>query len=218
MKTILFTSPNHDYPTDCLHFFSKQLAKEIELVGEFSIVHLEGKEAVKSIFEKRINKGKPRLIVLNGHGTKDAILGHQDQIILDEQNISLLKNTLTYAVACDSSQNLGDLAITKGKADAYIGYDANFMVVIDPSRSSIPSKDKNVLVFYKPYAAMVLSLVSGRSVEESISQTKETMRKLIREYGIHGIKDSYGDAPLIRFALYWNHTFLKGYGDLASMI
>ncbi|MBU4284243.1 MAG: hypothetical protein KJ968_03980 [Nanoarchaeota archaeon] len=56
------------------------------------------------------------------------------------------------------------------------------------------------------------------SVEKAINHTKNTLGGLIREYGVYGIRDKYGDAPLIRFALYWDLTFLKGYGDLSSVI
>jgi len=92
------------------------------------------------------------------------------------------------------------------------------MVVADPTRLSNPSKDKNINVFKKPYAAMVLSLVSGKNVREAIFDTKGILRSLIREYGVYGIRDKYGDAPLIRFALFWDLHFLNGYGDLSSSL
>ena len=217
-KSILFTRPNHDYETSCLHYFSKNLVDEIRYVGEYKVINLEGSKANKKEFEKNIKKVEPRLVVLNGHGNKDTICGHKDEIILEEDNINLLQSKIAYVIACDSSEKLGDIAIEKGNADAYVGYDAYFMVVADPTRSSSLSKDKNIKVFKKPYAAMVLSLVSGKNVRESISDTKDILRSLIREYGVYGIRDKYGDAPLIRFALFWDLHFLKGYGNLSSSL
>lgn len=216
--SILFTRPNHDYETSCLYYFSKNLVKEIKEIGEYTVINLEGFKANKREFEKSMKKAEPRLVVLNGHGNKDAICGHKDEVILEDDNIRLLQSTITYAIACDSSEKLGDIATKRGNADAYVGYDAYFMVVTDPTRSSNPSKDKNIKVFKKPYAAMVLSLVSGRTVSEAISETKGVLRSLIREYGVYGIRDKYGDAPLIRFALFWDLHFLTGYGDLSSAI
>lgn len=217
-KSILFTRPSYDMPTACLHYFSEKLMESINEVGEYKIINLEKEEATKENFEKCIAKAKPRLLVLNGHGFKCAVCGHMGEIILDENNINLLNSKITYAVACDSSEELGEKAVSKGKADAYIGYEANFMVVMDPSRSSTPSKDKNLKVFIKPYATLVLSLISGLSVGESIDNTRKAIKDLIREYGVYGIRDRYGDAPLIRFALYWDLTFLRGYGELSSIV
>lgn len=217
-KSILFSCQNYDMATSCLHYFSKKLMKEIEFVGEFNIVNLEGRKATKENFEKAVAKTNPRLIILNGHGFKNAVCGHNGKTILYEGNINLLESKITYAVACDSSEKLGDIAVTKGKADAYIGYEAHFMVITDPSRSSTLSKDKNLKVFIKPYTTSVLSLISGLNVEESIANTKKVLKDLIREYGVYGIRDRYGDAPLIRFALYWDLTFLKGYGNLSSVV
>lgn len=216
--SILFTRPNHDYATSCLHYFSKNLIKEIEEVGEFKVINLEGSNVNKDNFEKCIIKIKPRLLVLHGHGNKEAICGHANEVILEQSNIELVDSKIVYAVACDSSQELGEIAINKGNADAYIGYEGYFMVVTDPSRSSTPSKDKNMKVFIKPYATLVLSLISGKTVDNAINDTKDVLRSLIREYGVYGIRDKFGDAPLIRFALYWDLSFLKGYGNLSSTV
>lgn len=216
-KFILFTRPNYDIPTSVLHYFSEVLINNIKEIGEYNIINLESKEVTKTNFENAIVKSNPRMIVLNGHGSKSAIFGNNEEI-LNKDNISLLKSRIVYAVACDSSEELGEIAIDIGKADAYIGYEAYFMVVIDPSRSSTPSKDKNLKIFIKPYATLILSLISGLTVEQAITKTKDILKSLIREYGVYGTIDKYGDAPLIRFGLYWDLTFLKGYGNLQTLI
>lgn len=218
-KAILFTRPNHDEPTAALHYFSGEVIENIKNVDEFSIIDLEGQKANRKNVEKGLNKTNLRLVVLNGHGSKNSVCGNgYDEIILDEKNIRLLNAKIIYAAACDSSEELGELAINKGNADAYIGYESKFMVIIDPTRSATPSKDKNLKIFIKPYAALILSLISGRSVQDSIDETKRTLKELIREYGVYGIRDQYGDAPLIRFALYWDLFFLKGHGKMYSTI
>lgn len=216
-KFILFTRPNYDTPTSVLHYFSGELIKNIDDVREYNIIDLEGVKATKKNFESAIIKNNPKLVILNGHGSKSAIFGNNEEI-LNKDNVNLLKSKIIYAVACDSSEELGEIAINIGKADAYIGYEAYFMVVIDPTRSSIPSKDKNLKVFIKPYATLILSLISGLPVDEAITRTRNVLKSLIREYGVSSIKDRYGDAPLIRFGLYWDLTFLKGYGNLQTVI
>ena len=152
------------------------------------------------------------MLIINGHGDETAIYGQKEQI-LGKNNIKLLNHRIIYAVACESSEKLGDLAIDEGGAEAYIG----FMIVVDPSRSSTPDKDRNIKVFIKPYMALVLSLISGLSVSKAIENTKSETISLIRKYGVQSIRDKYGDAPLIRFALFWDLMFLKGYGNLNAV-
>ena len=171
-KTILFTRPNSDLATACLNYFSKNLVDELRKIGIFTIINIEGRNANKEEFEKAIRKANPRLLIINGHGDETAIYGQKEQI-LGKNNIKLLNHRIIYAVACESSEKLGDLAIDEGGAEAYIGYEAKFMIVVDPSRSSTPDKDRNIKVFIKPYMALVLSLISGFSVGEAIDNTKK---------------------------------------------
>jgi len=217
-KHILITRPLHDIPTSYLHFISGELKQEINSVGEYTVVDLERENAVREKFEKAIDSMNPRLIILHGHGTYDSIAGQNYEIILDKENVAKLESKIIYAVVCDSSQELGDFAIEKGKAEAYIGYEANYMVVIDPERSTTPQKDKNFLPFKQAYTTFVLSLLSGFKIFECMERTKRQIRDLIREYGVRGIKDKYGDASLIRFALYWNLFFFKAHGKLEATL
>lgn len=211
-KTILITRPLHDKPTQYLHYLSGELKRLIDVVGEYSIIDLEEAKATREKFEKALDKSNPRLVVLNSHGNANSVMG-QNEVILDEENINKLKSKIIYAVVCDSSQHLGEQATNKGGADAYIGYSSQYMVVIDPARSTTPSKDKNVKPFEAVYASTVLSLISGMTVGESVEKTVVQTKRLIRDYGVLGIRDKFGDAPLIRFALYWNLYFLKIHGS-----
>lgn len=211
-KKILLTRPNYDLATAYLHFFSEDLLKEIKLVKEHTPISLEGKNANRELFEKAL-KANPRLLILNGHGTKRSIYGHQNEVILDESNIKILDSKLIYAVVCDSLDALGDIAVKIGNAEAYIGYGANFVVVIDPTKTATISKDKNIVPFKQVYIMMISALISGLSVNESVEKTKELMRQNIREYGVYGIRDRFGDAPLIRWGLYWDLFFLNYHGN-----
>lgn len=209
---ILVTRPRYDLPTTYLHFFSGELIKLLEGVGEYNIINLHEDRALRKNFEKVINKKKPRLMILNGHGSKNAVYGHKEPI-LDERNIHLLESSIVYAVACDSAYNLGDIAIEKGKADSYIGYESHFMVIIDKSKTTTLHKDKNIKPFQSVYMHLILQIISGLTVGESVDRTKKFIESLIREYGVEGVRDKFGDAPLIRFALYWNLFFLGYHGE-----
>ncbi|MBI4214515.1 hypothetical protein HY546_00825 [archaeon] len=217
-KKILITRSSDDHPTGVLFYFAGSLIEKLKDVGEYIIVDLSEEKATRTNFEKTIQKTNPRLVILNGHGNEREVCGYRSETILDDTNIKLLDSKIVYAVACDSAEELGDLSVQIGKADAYIGYDANFMVVCDPSRTTVPSKDKNIKPFEKVYYTLVLSLVSGFSVYNSVEKTKDITKQLIKDYGVSAIKDKYGDAPLIRFALYWNFCYLKYYGDNEAVI
>ena len=75
------------------------------------------------------------------------------------------------------------------------------------------TKDKNIIPFKQAYIMMASALLSGLSIDESVEKTKELMRQKIREYGVYGIRDKFGDAPLIRWGLYWDLFFLNYHGD-----
>ncbi|MFQ5620211.1 MAG: hypothetical protein ACE5FT_00035 [Candidatus Nanoarchaeia archaeon] len=217
-KGILFTRPNYDQATKCLHYISNNAVKELEKVGEYQILKLDAEKATRSEFEKILKKRKPNLIILHGHGSKEDVTGHNNEVILDKDNIDLLSEKIIVAVACDSLSGLGEYAVTTGSAKAYIGYKARFMVITDPAASAALHRDKNLTPFIQVYSMLISALAAGLTVGDAIEKTKELTRSLIREYGVYGIRDAYGDAPLIRWALYWDLFFLNGLGDLESCV
>ena len=211
VKKFLITRPRHDISTSYLHDFSKEIVKTIKETKEIHVTDLEDSKAIRINVERCLAKENPGLVFLNGHGDKKRVAGHNDDIILDEKNIEFTKNKIVYALACDSLDGLGPIAVRKG-ARAYIGYKASFMIVRDPTREGTPSKDKNALPFKKACCTLINSLVLGKSVGETIKITKEEYMRLIRSYGTSE-DDPYGDAPLIRFALAWDMEFLDSCGD-----
>ena len=212
-KIILITRPRHDKNTNYLYYFAGNLISAVQFVNEHTIIDLAGEKAKRNIFESAVKKTRPRLIILNGHGSKEEIYGHKDEVILDEDNIEILNSSIVYAVACDSAYHLGPVAVDKGKADAYIGYESHFMIIIDETKTATLVKDKNIKPFEQVYARVFFQLIAGRNIKETIDDTKEFIKKLITEYGVYGVRDKFGDAPLIRFALYWDLYFLQMHGS-----
>jgi len=210
VKKFLITRPKHDIITSYLHDFSKEIVKTVKGTRDIHIINLEGPKVTRTNVESAF-KEDPKLVFLNGHGDRKRVAGHKDEIILDEKNVGLTKDKIVYALACDSLEDLGKFAVKKG-ADAYIGYKARFMIVRDPSREGVPSKDKNALPFRRTCSTLINSLVFGNTVNKSIELTKNEYRHSIRSYGTSE-DNPYGDTPLIRFALAWNLEFLDFEGN-----
>ncbi|MAF36388.1 hypothetical protein CL622_04690 [archaeon] len=210
-KSFLVTRPKHDLNTFYLHSFLKETVKEIKDTDEIHLTDLEGPKATRINLEKCVIKRKPGLIFLNGHGTKKEVAGHNDETILNKQNIQLTQQKIVYALSCDSLADLGKIAIKKG-TKAYIGYKAKFMIVHDPTRGGSPNKDKNAFPFKKACSTLIHSLVFGTSVKTSVKRTKGEYIELIQSYGTSE-DDPYGDIPLIRFALTWDYDSLGFEGD-----
>lgn len=60
---------------------------------------------------KRLN---PKLIVFNGHGSKNVIWGHKNNVLIKEgKNEELLMNRIVYARSCDAASSLGKSAVKK---------------------------------------------------------------------------------------------------------
>ncbi len=211
VKKFLITRPKHDLITSYLHDFSKEIVKTTKETNDIHVTNLEGSKVIRQNVEDCLNKEKPKLVFLNGHGDRERVAGHKDEIILDSSNVNLTNNKIIYALSCDSLEDLGLGAVERG-AKAYIGYQARFMLVRDPSRTGNPSKDKNALPFRRACSTLINALVFGMPVKEAIERTKDEYRHSIKSYGTSE-DDPYGDTPLIRFALAWNLEFLNMHGD-----
>lgn len=211
VKKFLITRPRWDVMTSYLYDFSGSVTKLVKKTKGIHITSIEHSKVNRINFENIIMKENPSLIFLNGHGDKKEVAGHENEIILDKKNIKLTKNKIVYALACDSLEELGKIAVKEG-AETYIGYKASFMIVRDPSKESTPSKDKNAFPFKKACNILISSLVFGNTVKRSIELTKKEYIHSIKSYGTSK-DDPYGDVPLIRFALAWNLEFLGFEGN-----
>lgn len=211
VKQFLITRPQHDKETSYLHSFSKAIISIVKDERKIHLNNLEGTKADRTNVERGLSSKEKTLAFFNGHGNEETVFGHEDKAILDKNNVKLTKDKIVYALACSSLVTLGKVAVKKG-AKAYIGYSEEFMWVGEPSKSSVPDKDKNAAPFRKACHVLINSLILGISVGKSIEKTKQEYRKLIRTYG-SSQDDPYGDAPAIGFALAWNLSYLDMVGD-----
>lgn len=214
VKKFLITRPSHDKITSYLYEFSREIVTSARDEKNIHLESLERSNATRKNLEMQLKKLKPKLVFLNGHGDQHQVCGHNREAILDAENVNLTRGKIIYALACESLTGLGNQAVEKG-AEAYVGYGAKFMLVIDPTRETNPGKDRNALPFKRACNTLIYSLVSGETIKAAIERTKSEYRKLIQSYGASE-EDPYGDAPLIRLALQWNLEFLDMRGNPAA--
>lgn len=175
---MLITRPNHDITTNYLYFWSKNLIDFAKKVG-FSVVDLSKERANKEEFLSILTKVKPGLVVVNGHGNDSSVTGFDNETLLDtNSDLKLLRNKLVYARSCRSAKKLGRKTITKGCL-AYIGYDDDFVFLIDEDKITRPLEDKIAGQFLEPANYLVILLLKGHFVYEANQRSKEKYKQNI---------------------------------------
>lgn len=115
-------------------------------------------------------------------------------------NVNLLKDTITFAVACHSAAQLGKCAVAYG-CQTYIGESELLMFPVD----SLGSQD----IFGDVYLAFLKELLLGKSVQDA----EKVMSKLEDSYIRRFKKTKYIALPLL-----WNKLYRKIWGDKDAMI
>lgn len=179
-KKFVITRPDHDPTTNYLYHWSKPLITYSGKKG-FNVVDLSGDKANRKRFEGVVTKTKPALIVLNGHGDDDTVSGYDNEPLVQVGvNEKVLEGSITYALSCRSGKKLGKKAVEKG-AKAYIGYDGDFIFIIDESKITKPLEDKTVALFFEPSNAIVISLLKGNTTSVATKRSKDMFRANIRK-------------------------------------
>lgn len=206
-KAILITRPEHD---DTTHFLSKWSFKAVEKALEkgIPVLDLTREKASLSNVESMLSKQKPKLVLLNGHGSEDSVTGHGDKLIITLKNASLLKEKIVYALSCSSAKELGKKSVEEG-AEAYIGYDDDFVFVYAPNNLSRPLSDETAKLFFEPSNELIVSLIKGNLVETSCKRSKDFFSNNIQK--LLSSETSPEDAGIARY-LWWDmhHQVCRG--------
>ncbi|MBI5635818.1 hypothetical protein HY993_02545 [Candidatus Micrarchaeota archaeon] len=154
------------------------------------------------------------LVFFNGHGSKDAICGQQNGVLIDKENVQLLDSAIVYSRSCDSAARLGQKIVREGKAKAFIGYVEAFLFFVNNSRSATPIKDDYARPCLESSNVAPQSLIYGSTVGQAVEKTQKHFEKEI-EY----LKTHYSpENSHILFALYWNKAVLKAIGNQDAII
>ncbi len=176
-KTLLITRPGHDPGTKYLSHWSKKIIEAAEEKGA-KVIDLHQDKAERKEFEGRVHKTNPSLVILNGHGNEDCVTGHDNKVIVQAgKNEELLKNRITYAVSCDSAEELGKSCADKNTS--YIGYKKSFIFNFNPKYLNRPIDDKRAKRFLDASNQVPLSLLKGHSAQESSARSKEAFKREI---------------------------------------
>lgn len=207
-RTFLITRPDHEIRVS---YCSKWAERVIEEAGKrgISVIDLSEKRANRKEVEDIIQKMEPNLIFFNGHGDEMMICGHNDECLIEAGvNDQLLKSKIVYSIACKAARVLGPRCTQSG-AGTFIGYKNDFMFVRDKSKSSNPTSDSSSKPFFEASNIVPISLIKGKTTNESFLKSKESFKKQILYY----LRQDQIESPDILPHLVWDSESLVIHGD-----
>lgn len=168
---MLVTRPNYDPATRYLHRWSGLLIEEAGR-RNINVVDLESKKATRSQLEGRLEKMRPSMVLLNGHGGKHFIAGQDgEEIVVAGDNSSVLQGLITYAVSCNSAVVLGQ-EVGAYSSTTYIGYLDEFVILQSRDYLNQPVGDPLAKPFMEFSNQIVLDLLKGHTSKESVDHAK----------------------------------------------
>jgi hypothetical protein len=175
-KSILITRPNHDLINVYFYLWSEEVIIQAHK-HNFKVLDLQNDKATKIIFTSYINKNKPKLVFMNGHGNENCIAGYKDEVIIEAgKNENVLVSSITYARSCNVAAKLGVLSIQKG-AITFIGYTKKFSLGHTPSMEFRPLEDQVARLFLEPSNLIPISLIKGNTVQVAYKKSQKAMFK-----------------------------------------
>lgn len=211
---MLITRPNHDITTNYLYIWSDFIIDCAEKLKK-DIVDLVGERANQNEFVSIVKKVNPRFLFLNGHGDEETVTGFNNEPLVKlSENSELLYKKVVYARACSSAKKLGKEAVKKG-CEAYLGYDEDFVFMVDDESVLKPMTDKIAEKFLRPSNQVALSLVKGSTAGEADEKSKEAFKKNIQQLMLSTTPNWQKD--LIPYLL-WDYNHQVCLGNRAARI
>lgn len=178
MAKALVTQPNYDYTT---RYISAWAQKAVDLAkGKgISVICLKEARANKREFESVIRKTQPKFIFINGHGDERSVTGQDGEVLVKVRvNEGILNRSVVYALSCQSAKVLGKESVKSG-ADAYLGYEEDFIFLYDERCRTNPKIDKTAKLFLDPSMALPVSLFKGHSTGQAYGNSQNEYRRTI---------------------------------------
>lgn len=211
----LITRPHHDPATIYLSVWSQEVINVAHNKG-YTVIDIKNDKVTKAELTSRIKKLNPRFLMLNGHGSKKAIGGHDNKIIIEAGgNEKLLHSRITYAVSCKAGKTLGPKCTNKITNTAFIGYDDDFVFINDKKHISRPLQDKKAKPFMEASNHVAISLLKGHTATESSQRSKDMFKKSSQK-----LLSSKSDPDSLQAAkyLWWNMMHQVCLGDGKAIV
>lgn len=177
-KILLITRPKHDATVYYLFHWAKKII-ELAKSKSISVLDLDEKRANCKEVSSMLQKKEPLLVFLNGHGDDGCVMGHDNEILIAVgKNEQLLISKIIYSLSCRSGKKLGFKSVQIG-ASAYIGYDDDFIFVIDENKLRAPLEDNVAQLFLESSNQVMISIIKGHTVGNSHERSKRNFRKSI---------------------------------------
>lgn len=170
---ILITRPNYDPGTNYLFYWSAPVIDFAENRG-IKVLDLLGVKVNQKNFTSYVRKHNPKLIFFNGHGTQKSVRGHDDEVLVDIDESSILSGAIIYARSCEAAGKLGSQSVKNG-AVAFIGYTKKFTIGYTPEKITRPLEDPVAKLFLQPSNLIPISLLKGNSVGNAHFKSKKVM-------------------------------------------
>lgn len=196
---LIFLRPEYDFPTRYTARWAKKLVDLARDKG-YSPVDLGPKRANRKTIESFLRKKKAFFVMFNGHGGPDRVYGQDNEILVKAaDNERLLKSVVVYSLTCNSAKVLGPSA-TRAGAVAYIGYISSFWFTYKRSEASHPLRDKRARPFFEAAHHIVVALLKGHTVWDSVIKSKEKFKTFSqRMMTSEATDDDLLDASLLRY-------------------
>ena len=205
-NSAIVTAPDYDPMTRYLSAWARAFCENATKRGH-NIYELDGRKASKVRLHGMIKKLKPEILFINGHGAEDKIAGHDNEIILDVNDVNILKSMVIYAVACKSAQLLGPEAVKKG-ARGFVGYMNDFILVSQPNKVGHPLEDTTAALFLEPSNDVIVSLMKGHSPVVAAKKGRASFTESIKKALNSDIQSD--DDKFIPY-LHWNRMSLASF-------
>jgi len=212
-EKMFITRPNYDDTTSYLFHWSENIIEFAENKN-INFIDFKGERVNKKDVEKLIVKQNPKLIVFNGHGSDDAIYGHNDETLIKTgENEKILKSKIVYSVTCNSAKKLGPETVKSG-IRTFIGYENPFVFLVDKNKTCTPLLDKVAEPFFDSSNQLVISLLKSRTTGEAYNKSQSTFNKWIEFFQR---SDAPQDSLFILRWLIWDRDCQKLLGDENSL-
>lgn len=159
-------------------FISKQQDLKITIHGEHGVFTQKTLEAKIQCFTDRY------ALIVYAHGTKTSIIDTNQQVLLDESQVSILENSLVYSTACFNASSLG-FQLSNYGCNLFFGYS---------NKAYVAHTDKYVeKAFIETDNFALLKILSGeRNCSLIAEQTEKFFKKKYND-----IKDNYYEAAAL---------------------